>query len=61
MQRVARTQVDFARPVDEMGGSAQIGDATTAQVRWLLSANHGGTAVTLAARVSRPGRATGCC
>ena len=55
VQRVARTQVDFARPVDEMGGSAQIGEVTTAQVRWLLRAGDGGTAVTLAAQVERAG------
>ena len=55
VQRVARTQVDFARPVDELGGSARIGNVTTGRVRWLLHAADGGTTVTLAARVEQAG------
>ena len=55
VQRTARTQVDFARPVEEMGGSADLGRATSAEVRWMLRPHDGGTAVTLAANIRRAG------
>ena len=55
LQRVARTQVDFASPVDEIGGSARIGGLTTAHVRWRLHAADGGTGVTLTADVEQAG------
>ncbi len=56
VRRTARTRVDYARPFEEMGGSAQLTDATTAQVRWLLREDTAGTAVTLAARIDRAGQ-----
>ncbi len=55
VRRTARTQVDFARPVEEMGGSAHLGSATSADVRWLLLPDDGGTAVTLAATIRHAG------
>ena len=55
VRRTARTQVDFARPVEAMGGSARLG-ATSAEVRWLLAPEDGGTAVTLAAGIRSAGR-----
>lgn len=55
VRRTARTRVDFARPVEEMCGSAHIGDATSARVRWLLREDGGGTGVTLAANINRAG------
>jgi len=57
VRRTASTRVDYARPVAEMGGSAQISDATSAQVRWLLRDAAGGTAVTLGAMVESAGAA----
>ncbi|MDP9385323.1 MAG: SRPBCC family protein, partial [Actinomycetota bacterium] len=55
VHRTALTRVDYARPLEEMGGSARIGGATTAHVRWFLRSAGGGTAVTLAANVDRAG------
>lgn len=55
VRRTARTQVDVARPVEEMGGSAVLGDATRAEVRWLLRGHDSGTVVTLAATVRSAG------
>lgn len=56
VRRTARTQVDFARPVEEMGGSAEVGRATSADVRWLLRPHAGGAQVTLAASIRHAGR-----
>lgn len=56
IRRTARTQVDFARPVEEMGGSAQLGRRTSADVRWLLRPGDGTTAVTLGAHIRHAGR-----
>ena len=55
VRRTARTQVDFARPVEEMGGSARLGGATSAEVRWLLQPSGGDTAVTLGASIRHAG------
>lgn len=55
LHRTAHTSVDYARPSEEMGGSARIGRATSARVQWLLRPEGGATAVTLAARVERAG------
>jgi hypothetical protein len=38
-----------------MGGSARLGQATIAEVRWLLRPHDGGTAVTLGAKIWRAG------
>ena len=55
VRRTARTQVDFARPFEEMGGSAHLSGATVAEVRWLLRPHDAGTSVTLGARIRRTG------
>ena len=39
-----------------MGGSANLGQGTSAEVRWLLRSEDGGTAVTLGANVRAAGR-----
>ena len=56
LRRTAHTRVDYARPVEEMGGSARIGAATTARVQWRLRPQGSATAVTLAARVEQAAR-----
>ncbi len=53
VQRTARTQVDFADPVDEMGGSAELGRGKSADVRWVLRSHEAVTAVTLGAIIRR--------
>ena len=55
VHRSARTRVDYAAPPEEMGGSARIGHATAAHVRWLLEPAGGATAVTLGATVEHAG------
>ena len=55
VRRTARTRVDFARPVEEMGGSADLGETTSADVRWRLQARDGATAVTLGAKIRHAG------
>ncbi len=56
LRRTAHTQVDYARPVEEMGGSARIGATTTARVQWRLRPQGDATAVTLAAKIEQTGR-----
>ncbi len=55
VRRTARTRVDFAHPVEEMGGSADLGAATSAEVRWVLEPDDRGTAITLGATIRRAG------
>lgn len=55
VRRTARTRVDFAHPVEEMGGSADFGAVTSAEVRWVLQPHERGTAVTLGANIRRAG------
>ncbi|MEJ7787095.1 MAG: SRPBCC family protein [Solirubrobacteraceae bacterium] len=55
VRRTATTSVDFASPVREMGGSAQISGGTVARVRWLLTPNGRHTDVTLGATIERAG------
>lgn len=53
VRRTAHTRVAFAHPVEAMGGSAQLGHTTSAEVRWLLRPQDAGTAVTLGATLRR--------
>lgn len=55
VRRTASTRVDFASPVHEMGGSAQIAGGTVASVRWLLAPRDGRTQVTLGATIEQAG------
>lgn len=47
VHRTAMTRVAFARPVTEMGGTAELSGGTVAHVRWLLDPADGRTVVTL--------------
>jgi len=53
MRRTATTRVEFARPLQEMGGSARMSGGTLAYVRWLLRPADGHTLVTLGATIQR--------
>ena len=55
VRRTATTTVDYASPVYEMGGSAEMSGGTSARVRWLLTPRNGGTDVALGATIQQAG------
>ncbi len=53
IRRTATTCVEFARPLQEIGGSARMSGGTLAYVRWLLRPAGAHTLVTLGATIQR--------